>query len=113
MLRKSMDRARKKKLRLAPFVGIACPGLIGENGSIQRGGQNLSGNWESKRFNLPRQLAELILPIGEHYVLFMMHNDAVVQGLSKVPCEISIDGRAYHRHCACNAHFTSRRTLED
>ena len=47
-------RSRKKKqLKLAPFIGIGCPGFIEEDGSIDRGAQNLPGNWESSKFNLP------------------------------------------------------------
>ncbi len=85
MLRRLIRRAEKTKLKLAPFVGIGCPGLIQANGSIERGAQNLPGNWESQRFNLPKQLHELIPRIGEHGSMFVMHNDAVVQGLSEVP----------------------------
>ena len=40
-----------RALRLAPFIGVACPGLIAEDGHIERGGQNLPGDWESSRFN--------------------------------------------------------------
>ena len=29
--------------------------MIDEDGSIERGAQNLPGNWESKSFNLPTQ----------------------------------------------------------
>jgi predicted NBD/HSP70 family sugar kinase len=85
MLRTLADRAVKSKLKLAPFVGIGCPGLIRADGSIERGAQNLPGNWESQRFNLPRQLHELMPRIGEHGSMFVMHNDAVVQGLSEAP----------------------------
>jgi hypothetical protein len=85
MLRTLAERAVKSKLKLAPFVGIGCPGLIRADGSIERGAQNLPGNWESQRFNLPRQLHELMPRIGEHGSMFVMHNDAVVQGLSEAP----------------------------
>lgn len=85
MLRTLIEHAGKKKLKLAPFVGIGCPGLIREDGSIERGAQNLPGNWESKNFNLPHELHELIPTIGEHGAVFIMHNDAVVQGLSEAP----------------------------
>ena len=85
MLKELIKRARKEGLALAPFVGIACPGKIEEDGSIAKGAQNLPGNWESSRFNLPAQLAEAIPTIGEHEVTILMHNDAVVQGLSQVP----------------------------
>jgi len=75
-----MRTASAEKFALAPFVGIGCPGLIRDDGSIERGGQNLPGNWESARFNLPRILAEAIPRIVEHDSAFVMHNDAVVQG---------------------------------
>jgi predicted NBD/HSP70 family sugar kinase len=85
MLKDLIKRARKEGLKLAPFIGIACPGKIEENGDIAKGAQNLPGNWESSRFNLPAQLTEAIAQIGDHDVTILMHNDAVVQGLSEVP----------------------------
>jgi hypothetical protein len=56
-----------------------------QDGSIERGGQNLPGNWESERFNLPQRLMEAIPCIGEHETVVLMHNDAVVHGLSQWP----------------------------
>ena len=85
MLRDLVKKAEKQKLALAPFVGIGCPGVIEEDGSIARGGQNLPGNWESSRFNLPAIVAEALPKIGEHATHVVMHNDAVVQGLSQLP----------------------------
>jgi predicted NBD/HSP70 family sugar kinase len=85
MLRELIKRAESKDLHVAPFVGIGCPGLISEDGSIKKGGQNLPGNWESKHFNLPQRLRELIPSIDGHETAVVMHNDAVVQGLSEVP----------------------------
>jgi predicted NBD/HSP70 family sugar kinase len=85
MLQELIKRAGKDKLKLAPFIGVGCPGLIDENGSIERGGQNLPGDWESSRFNLPERLREAIPCIGEHETMVLMHNDAVVQGLSEAP----------------------------
>jgi predicted NBD/HSP70 family sugar kinase len=85
MLRDLRQKAEKEKLRLAPFIGVGCPGLIQEDGSIARGGQNLPGNWESSRFNLPDALAAAIPEIDSHETMVVMHNDAVVQGLSEVP----------------------------
>jgi hypothetical protein len=85
MINGLIQRAGKAKLQLAPFIGIGCPGVIAEDGSIERGGQNLPGNWESSRFNLPQALREAIPAIGEHQTVIVMHNDAVVQGLSEVP----------------------------
>lgn len=76
-------RATKDGLTLAPFVGVGCPGVIEADGSISRGGQNLPGNWESSRFNLPELLTEHIPKISAHRTHVVMHNDAVVQGLSE------------------------------
>ena len=85
MLRGLVRTAEKKQLRLAPFIGIGCPGLINSDGSIERGGQNLPGNWEAPGFNLPRQIHDGIPEIGGEATHVLMHNDAVVQGLSEVP----------------------------
>jgi len=67
-------------------IGVACPGIIEADGSIDRGGQNLpGGNWESESFNLPDALTKAIPEIGGERTFVIMHNDAVVQGLSQVP----------------------------
>ncbi|MEI9994182.1 MAG: ROK family protein [Rhizomicrobium sp.] len=76
-------RAEKAQLRLAPFIGIGCPGIIEPDGSIDRGTQNLPGNWASARFNLPQRIVEAIPLIGEDDTQVALHNDAVVQGLSE------------------------------
>jgi predicted NBD/HSP70 family sugar kinase len=91
MLTTLTKQAEKDGLSLAPFLGIGCPGVIEEDGSIARGGQNLPGNWESSRFNLPALLCEKIPKIGEHHTHVVMHNDAVVQGLSEVPWMTDIE----------------------
>ncbi|MDB5364103.1 MAG: putative glucokinase [Rhodospirillales bacterium] len=86
MLEKMIGRAASDGLKLAPFVGVGCPGLIVADGSIERGGQNLpGGNWESPKFNLPRELRERLPKIDGHAAAVLMHNDAVVQGLSESP----------------------------
>ena len=64
MLKDLIDWSRKNKVALAPLIGIGCPGVIHEDGSIARGAQNLPGNWESSRFNLPASLREGIPEIG-------------------------------------------------
>src|SRR4029453_8374678 len=46
MLSGLIRRADKEGLRLAPFIGIGCPGLIEADGTISCGAQNLPGNWE-------------------------------------------------------------------
>ena len=85
MLLGLIKRAEKDGANLAPFIGIGCPGVIRADGSIERGGQNLPGDWEHKSFNLPAKLREAIPKIGDHETVIVMHNDAVVQGLSEVP----------------------------
>ncbi|MHC2330883.1 ROK family protein [Bradyrhizobium sp. USDA 4454] len=85
MLKDLIAEAEKENLKLAPFIGIACPGVIKEDGAIEKGAQNLPGNWESSKFNLPASLVEAIPQIGDHDTAIVMHNDGVVQGLSEVP----------------------------
>jgi len=105
-----VKRADKDGLTLAPFIGIGCPGVIRADGSVERGGQNLPGNWEAKGFNLPQRLREALPKIGDHETVVVMHNDAVVQGLSELPWMQDV------KHWAVmtigtglgNAHFTNR-----
>ncbi len=85
MIRRLAKNAEKEGLRLTPFIGIGCPGIIEADGSIDRGAQNLPGNWESSKFNLPGHLQEAIPTISGHDTSIVMHNDAVVQGLSEMP----------------------------
>jgi len=85
MLLEHIALADKKDLKLAPVVGIGCPGLIRDDGSIETGAQNLPGNWESSRFNLANCIRERIPLIDGHETQVVIHNDAVVQGLSELP----------------------------
>jgi predicted NBD/HSP70 family sugar kinase len=85
MLEDLISAASKEKLKLAPFIGIGCPGMIEQDGSIDRGAQNLPGNWGSSKFNLPMLLHKAIPKIGDEDTAIVMHNDAVVQGLSEAP----------------------------
>jgi ROK family len=77
--------AKRRHVKVAPFIGVGCPGKINEDGTIARGAQNLPGNWERKDFNLPARLRAAFPAIGGQETAVMMHNDAVVQGLSQVP----------------------------
>lgn len=86
MLEELVKTAKSKDLKLAPLIGIGCPGTVEPDGSLTRGGQNLpGGNWESDHFNLPAALTKAIPHIGDDQTFVMMHNDAVVQGLSQMP----------------------------
>jgi predicted NBD/HSP70 family sugar kinase len=80
-----IGKAKKEGIKLAPFIGIGCPGIITKDGAIDRGAQNLPGNWESSKFHLPAAIHEAIPKIGDDETSIVMHNDAVVQGLSEVP----------------------------
>ncbi len=85
MLKEQIRKAEKAGLKVAPFIGIGCPGLIEPHGQIDRGAQNLPGNWESSRFNLVDSIREMVPDIGGHETQVSMHNDAVIQGLSEMP----------------------------
>ena len=85
MLEGMVRYSERKKIRLAPFIGIGCPGLIRQDGSIARGAQNLPGDWESDAFHLPSALWRRMPMIGSGPTLVLIHNDAVVQGLSELP----------------------------
>ena len=101
-------------LTLAPLVCIACPGVIASDGTIERGGQNLPGNWEGKGFNLAKRIQKRLPRIGDHETTVIMHNDAVVQGLSEVPFMQDVDhwGVLTIGTGLGNARFTNR-TLHD
>ncbi len=87
MLKTLIAKAEKGGMSLAPLIGVGCPGLIEPDGAISRGGQNLpGGNWEKKKFNLPRLIEEGISRDRRPCrAAVVMHNDAVVQGLSQAP----------------------------
>ena len=111
MLKGLIAAADAEGLRLAPFIGIACPGVINEDGSIEKGAQNLPGNWESSKFNLPASLVEAIPAIGDHDTAVLMHNDGVAQGLSEVPFmqDVERGGVLTIGTGLGNARFTNRR----
>ena len=111
MLKGLIAAAEAEGLKLAPFIGIACPGVINEDGSIEKGAQNLPGNWESSKFNLPASLVEAIPKIGDHDTAVLMHNDGVVQGLSEVPFMQDVErwGVLTIGTGLGNARFTNRR----
>jgi predicted NBD/HSP70 family sugar kinase len=111
MLKDLIVAAEGEGFKLAPFIGIACPGVIKEDGSIEKGAQNLPGNWESSKFNLPVSLIEAIPQIGEHDTAVVMHNDGVAQGLSEVPFmqDVTHWGVLTIGTGLGNARFTNRR----
>jgi predicted NBD/HSP70 family sugar kinase len=115
MLKGLITTAEAEGLKLAPFIGIACPGVINDDGSIEKGAQNLPGNWESSKFNLPGSLVEAIPEIGDHDTAVLMHNDGVAQGLSEVPFMQDVErwGVLTIGTGLGNARFTNRRKEKD
>ena len=115
MLKGLIAAAEAEGLKLAPFIGIACPGVIDDDGSIEKGAQNLPGNWESSKFNLPASLVEAIPEIGGHDTAVLMHNDGVAQGLSEVPFmqDVTRWGVLTIGTGLGNARFTNRRKDKD
>jgi predicted NBD/HSP70 family sugar kinase len=111
MLKDLIAAADKEGFKLAPFIGISCPGVINENGTIEKGAQNLPGNWESSKFNLPNSIAEAIPEISGHDTAVLMHNDGVAQGLSEVPFMQDFDhwGVLTIGTGLGNARFTNRK----
>jgi hypothetical protein len=115
MLKGLITEAENEGLKLAPFIGVSCPGVINEDGSIAKGAQNLPGNWESSKFNLPASLIEGIPSIGDHDTAVVMHNDGVTQGLSEVPFMQDVEhwGVLTIGTGLGNARFTNRRNGKD
>ena len=115
MLKEHIAIAAKEGLVLAPIVGIGCPGIIREDGSIETGAQNLPGNWESSRFNLSTCIREAIPLIDDHETAVVIHNDAVVQGLSELPSMQDYDrwGVLTIGTGLGNARYTNRRKKTD
>jgi len=111
MLERLIRHAAKQQAKLAPFIGVGCPGIIAADGHIERGGQNLPGNWESSRFDLPVRLQELTPKIDGQRAVVVMHNDAVVHGLSDLAQVQDIDhwGVLTIGTGLGNARFTNRR----
>jgi len=115
MLKSLVKEAGREKLKLAPFIGIGCPGKIEHDGTIDRGAQNLPGNWESSKFNLPALLHKAIPKIDGEDTAIVMHNDAVVQGLSEAPFMTDVEhwGVLTIGTGLGNARFTNRKTDRD
>lgn len=82
MLNGLTAQTRTLGIALAPFIGVACPGRIEADGGIAQGAQNLPGDWEVP-FHLPEALGGRLDPIAGKPPRVVLHNDAVVQGLSE------------------------------
>lgn len=111
MAHELVEAAAGEKIKLAPFVGIGCPGLIDEHGIIRSGGQNLPGNWEGEDFNLAREFGHRLPKLEGHEPVVVIHNDAVVQGLSEIPAMTDVEhwGVLTIGTGLGNARFTNRK----
>ncbi len=111
MLTSLIGEAEKQQFKLAAVIGIGCPGLINADGTIERGGQNLPGDWEAADFNLPRLLQSALPMIGEQEARVLLHNDAVVQALSELPYMVGTKhwGALTIGTGLGNVHLTTRR----
>lgn len=85
MLSAMIEEAAAAKFRLSPLVRVGVPGEIDAEGFILSGAHNLPGDWEDRKFNFPRALAERLPKIGGERPSVSIHNDAVVQGLAELP----------------------------
>ncbi len=115
MLKALLKKAAGEGVKVAPLIGVGCPGIIEADGSIVRGGQNLpGGNWESGAFNLPNEIAKELPEIAGHDTMVVMHNDAVVQGLSELPFMRDVErwGVLTIGTGLGNARFTNRARAE-
>ena len=111
MLDDLIDKAKKEGLTLAPFIGIGCPGIITKDGAIDRGAQNLPGNWESSKFHLPSAIHD-----GHPQDRRRRHGDRDAQRRRGAGPERGALhegrrtlGRADHRNGLGNARFTNRK----
>lgn len=84
MLERLAAEAVRRGWRLARHVVVGCPGQIAADGGIGRGTQNLPGEWSAPEFHLPTALQRRLPRIGGARTQVLMHNDAVVQGLSQI-----------------------------
>lgn len=85
MLRELALEAQGRGWNLGPWIGLGCPGVIEPDGTIMSGAQNLPGDWGRPGFHLPSLLEARVRSAGGAPCRVMIHNDAVIQGLSECP----------------------------
>lgn len=114
MLLSLRKQARKLGLKLTPRIGVGVPGVIEESGSIGSGTQNLPGDWDADDFHLAQAIQDLVPKISGRRTRVVLHNDAVIQGLSEVPAMSDCErwGVLTIGTGLGNAHFTNRSALD-
>ncbi len=85
MLRESVKYGEKRDWKIGPLIGVGVPGTVLEDGGLEGGILNLPGDWKAPHFNLPARLRTMVPEISGQPTQVIMHNDAVVQGLSEAP----------------------------
>ena len=85
MLRESIKYGEKREWKIGPLIGVSVPGTVLEDGGLEGGILNLPGDWKAPQFNLPARLRTMVPEICGEPTQVIMHNDAVVQGLSEAP----------------------------
>ncbi len=85
MLRASIAEGEKQGAKIAPLIGVGVPGTVLEDGTLEGGVLNLPGDWKSPDFDLAARLRSMAPEISGEPTEVVLHNDAVVQGLSEVP----------------------------
>jgi hypothetical protein len=83
MLGTLASEATAAGFRLCPVVALGAPGAVEPDGRITAGADNLPGDWHDDRFRLPELLAAALRNEGHLDLAVILHNDAVVQGLSE------------------------------
>ena len=112
MLEELIEKATAEKLQAGALPGGRLPRPDRRPGFIVAGGQNLPGNWEGNSFNLAHDLVGRLDRIQGHEPVVVIHNDAVVQGLSEIPRmkDVSHWGVFTIGTELGNARFTNRET---
>ncbi len=85
MLHESLKYGEKRGLKVAPLIGVGVPGTVLEDGGLEGGILNLPGDWKAPNFNFPSRIRAMVPDIDGQPTQVIMHNDAVVQGLSEAP----------------------------
>ena len=85
MLNDLAGEARASGFSVARIVAVGLPGVLDAEGRILRGAENLPGDWHAAEFRFAAALARLLPLAGGGHPAVVLHNDAVVQGLSEAP----------------------------
>ena len=117
MLRELIRRADEGRAASSrPSSASAAPASSARTARSSAAARTCPGNWESSRFNLPRARARRQFPrSAATRPSCVMHNDAVVQGLSEVPFMQDVEhwGVLTIGTGLGNARFTNRRAPDD